>query len=44
MSYSFDANLLLYASDKGSEFHARAKAFLSGRSKDSEILCLTWPV
>ena len=41
MSYSFDANLLLYASDEGSEFHARAKAFLSGRSKDSDILCLT---
>ena len=44
MSYSFDANLLLYASDEGSEFHARARAFLSGRSKDSDILCLTWPV
>ena len=44
MSYSFDANLLLYASDEGSEFHDRAKEFLMGRQKDSDILCLTWPV
>lgn len=44
MTYSFDANLLLYASDEGSEIHARARAFLSERSKDSDILCLTWPV
>lgn len=44
MSYSFDANLLLYASDEGSEFHSRAKEFLMGREADSDILCLTWPV
>ena len=44
MSYSFDANLLLYASDEGSEFHDRAKEFLMGRKEDSDILCLTWPV
>lgn len=44
MSYSFDANLLLYASDEGAEFHAQAKAFLIERSKDPDILCLTWPV
>ena len=25
MSYSFDANILLYASDESSEFHARAQ-------------------
>ncbi len=31
MSYSFDANVLLYASDEGSEFHNRAKEFLMGR-------------
>jgi toxin-antitoxin system PIN domain toxin len=42
--YSFDANLLLYGSDEGCAFHARAMAFLSGRSKDSDIMCLTWPV
>ena len=44
MSYSFDANVLLYASDEGSEFHNRAKEFLMGRQEDSDILCLTWPV
>ncbi len=43
MSYSFDANVLLYASDEGSEFHNRAKEFLMGRQEDSDILCLTWP-
>ena len=44
MSYSFDANILLYASDESSEFHARAKVFLNDRKEDSDILCLTWPV
>lgn len=44
MSYSFDANLLLYASDQASEFHGRAKAFLLDRRDDPDILCLTWPV
>lgn len=44
MSYSLDANLLLYASNDSSEFHGRAKEFLRGRQLDSDILCLTWPV
>lgn len=44
MSYSFDANILLYASDESSEFYARAKVFLNDRQEDSDILCLTWPV
>jgi toxin-antitoxin system PIN domain toxin len=44
MSYSFDANLLLYASNDSSEFHSRAKEFLMDREADSDILCLTWPV
>jgi len=44
MSYSFDANILLYASDESSEFYARAKVFLNDRKEDSDILCLTWPV
>ena len=43
MSYSFDANVLLYASDEGSEFHDRAKEFLMGRQEDCDILCLTCP-
>jgi toxin-antitoxin system PIN domain toxin len=44
MSYSFDANVLLYASNESSEFYARAKVFLNDRKEDSDILCLTWPV
>lgn len=44
MSYSFDANILLYASDESSEFYARAQVFLNNRKNDSDILCLTWPV
>jgi len=44
MSYSFDANILLYTSDESSEFYARAQVFLNNRKEDSDILCLTWPV
>lgn len=44
MSYSFDTNILLYASDESSEFYARAQVFLNDRKNDSDILCLTWPV
>lgn len=44
MSYSFDVNLLLYASDEASELHGRAKTFLLNRRDDPDILCLTWPV
>ena len=44
MSYSLDANILLYASDESSGWHAAAKKFLEGRADDPDILCLTWPV
>jgi toxin-antitoxin system PIN domain toxin len=44
MSYSIDANILLYASDTSSEWHRPAKDFLEGRVSDPDILCLTWPV
>ena len=43
MSYTIDINILLYASDRESPFHAAAIDFLYNRSKDPEILCLTWP-
>lgn len=43
MSYSVDANLLLYASDRTSRFHEAASSFLEGLVEDPEILCLTWP-
>ena len=44
MSYSIDANILLYASDESSAWHQPAKAFLEQRTTDPDILCLTWPV
>lgn len=44
MSYSIDANILLYASDESSPWHPAAKAFLEERPTDPDILCLTWPV
>jgi uncharacterized protein len=43
MSYSIDANILLYASNKASPFHDRANEFLASRADDSDLLCLTWP-
>lgn len=43
MSYSIDANILLYASDKASPFHGRANEFLASRVDDNDLLCLTWP-
>lgn len=43
MSYSIDANILLYASDNSSPFCSRAKKFLASRADDSDLLCLTWP-
>ncbi len=44
MSYSVDANILLYASDSGSPFHARAADFLAGCVVRPELFCLAWPV
>jgi toxin-antitoxin system PIN domain toxin len=43
VSYSVDAQVLLYASDAGSPFHRRAIAFLDACSRRSEPLCLGWP-
>lgn len=43
MSYSVDANLLLYASDKSSRHHEAASRFVAGRPDDPDLLCLTWP-
>lgn len=44
MSYALDANVLLYASDASSSFHARALAFLERAARGPEILFLPWPV
>ena len=43
MSYSVDANILLYASDESSRHHTAASRFLAGRGDDPDLFCLTWP-
>lgn len=42
MSYSVDANVLLYASDTASPWHERASQFLADCVVRPEIFCLTW--
>jgi toxin-antitoxin system PIN domain toxin len=44
MSYSLDANVLLYASDRSSERHEDARKFLESCAKGPELLYLAWPV
>ena len=43
MSYALDVNLLLYASDTGSPFHAPARSFIEGCLRKQEVFCLGWP-
>ena len=43
MSYTIDANVLLYASDESSPVHARARAFVQRLADDPEIAYLFWP-
>ncbi len=43
MSFTFDANVLLYASDEASENHARARAFLDRVVSGDELVYLFWP-
>lgn len=43
MSYSIDANILLYASNTSSPQHGAAKEFVVSRAEDPDLLCLTWP-
>src|SRR5262245_7444773 len=43
MSYSLDVNVLLYASDRSSDRHQRAREFIESCAASPEILCLTWP-
>lgn len=42
MSYSIDANLLLYASDEKSPFHEKAIDFLNAAASRSEMIGLAW--
>ena len=43
MSFSIDANILLYASDRGSPYADRAVAFLTECASGDDLLYLTWP-
>ena len=43
MSYSLDVNVLLYASDRSSDRHSRAREFLESCAAQPDVLCLTWP-
>jgi len=43
VSYSLDANVLLYASDRSSDRHESARRFVERCAAGAEILCLTWP-
>lgn len=42
MSYSIDANLLLYASNTGCAEHAAALDFVQRRMADPDLCCLAW--
>ena len=44
MSYTIDANVLLYASDESSPVHARARAFVERLADGPEIAYLFWPI
>ena len=44
MSATLDANLLLFASDEASPFHARARGFLDGLARGPAIVYVFWPV
>jgi uncharacterized protein len=43
MSYSIDANILLFSSDTSSALHDRARDFMHKCSEGPELLCLAWP-
>ena len=43
MSYSLDANILVFASNTASPHYSKATAFLGGCARDPDILCLGWP-
>ena len=43
MSYSLDANVLLYASDRSSDRFEAATRFVGACAAGRELLCLAWP-
>jgi uncharacterized protein len=44
VSYAIDVNVLLYASDRSSDRHGAALAFLESCAANRDVLCLPWPV
>ncbi|MEZ0363683.1 type II toxin-antitoxin system VapC family toxin [Mycobacterium sp. pUA109] len=44
MSQTFDVNVLVYATDRGSPFHGRAKALVERFLAGPELVYLLWPV
>jgi len=43
MSFAFDVNILLYASDTGSPHFERAKSFIESCIAQKEVFCVGWP-
>jgi toxin-antitoxin system PIN domain toxin len=43
VSFSVDVNVLLYASDAGSQYQAPARRFLETCAGGDELFCLAWP-
>lgn len=43
MSFSCDANVLLYASDAASTVHAAARRFLETSAAGGDLWCIGWP-
>jgi toxin-antitoxin system PIN domain toxin len=43
MSFAFDVNVLLYASDKNNPHFERAKSFIESCVAEKEVFALAWP-
>jgi toxin-antitoxin system PIN domain toxin len=43
LSFTFDANVVLYASDEASDYHRAALDFLAGVASGNELVYLFWP-
>jgi uncharacterized protein len=43
LSFTFDANVLLYASDERSDHHVRARDFLAAVARSDDLVYLFWP-
>ena len=43
MSFTFDASVLLYASDETSPYHPQARRFLDQVARSDELVYLFWP-